>query len=121
MPEFKDRLKSLRQSANLTQSELADKLKVSASTISMYEVGERKPSFEVLEQIADFFNVDTDYLRGKSLHSTYYLDPSVAKQAQQLRDNPGQRLLLDATQDLSQADIDFLLAVIDNLKSRRRQ
>lgn len=61
MPEFKDRLKQMRQSAGLTQSELAEKLGVSTSTVSMYEVGSRKPSFEILEQLADFFNVDTDY------------------------------------------------------------
>ena len=55
MPEFKDRLKQMRQSAGLTQSELAEKLGVSTSTVSMYEVGSRKPSFEILEQLADFF------------------------------------------------------------------
>ena len=32
----------------------------------MYERGEREPSFEVLETIADYFNVDLDYLLGKT-------------------------------------------------------
>ena len=32
----------------------------------MYERGEREPGLETLEVIADFFNVDMDYLLGKS-------------------------------------------------------
>ena len=32
----------------------------------MYERGEREPGLDMLEAIADFFNVDLDYLLGKS-------------------------------------------------------
>ena len=34
----------------------------------MYERGEREPGLETLEAIADYFNVDMDYLLGKSEH-----------------------------------------------------
>lgn len=51
--------------ANLSQSELAEKLGVAASTISMYEVGKREPDFETEEKIADFFNTDLNTLRGR--------------------------------------------------------
>ena len=54
---FKDRLRTLRKSRNLTQNKLADDLKISKSTISMYENGNREPDFETLEVIADYFNV----------------------------------------------------------------
>lgn len=118
MPEFKDRLKQMRQSAGLTQSELAEKLGVSTSTVSMYEVGSRKPSFEILEQLADFFNVDTDYLMGKASRSVYYLDPETAKLAQELKDNPGQRTLFDASKDLSPDDIKVVMTVINGLKKK---
>lgn len=66
MARFKDRLKQLRREQELTQQELAKKLGVSFSSISMYERGEREPSFEMLEMIADFFNVDMNYLLGKT-------------------------------------------------------
>lgn len=36
------------------------------SSINMYERGEREPGIETLEKIADHFNVDIDYLLGKS-------------------------------------------------------
>lgn len=62
MSEFHNVLKSLRQEDNLTQKELGKKLGLSGSAISMYERGEREPELEVLEIIADFFNVSIDYL-----------------------------------------------------------
>ena len=70
MPEFKDMLKYFRMRENLSQSELAEKLGVSASTISMYEVGKREPDFETEEAIADF---NYAKLRLVEAHNTYDL------------------------------------------------
>lgn len=69
MQEFKDMLKFFRMRENLSQSELAEKLGVAASTISMYEVGKREPDFETEEKIADFFNTDLNTLRGRDNES----------------------------------------------------
>lgn len=66
MSNFSDTLKHLRTEKHLSQLELASILGVGKSIISMYESGHRKPSFEVLESIADYFNVDMDYLVGKT-------------------------------------------------------
>ena len=46
--------------------DFAKQIKVSKSSINMYERGEREPGLETLERIADYFNVDMDYLLGKS-------------------------------------------------------
>lgn len=56
----------LRIEYGLTQDEIAKKLGVSKSTIGMWEIGKRLPSPELYEAIADFFNVDMDYLYGRS-------------------------------------------------------
>jgi repressor LexA len=69
MATFSDRFKMLRKQKKLTQIELADKLSIgefdfSPSTISMWENGKRTPPLKTLDLIADFFNVDMDYLRG---------------------------------------------------------
>lgn len=66
MAKFCNRLRLLRNSRSLSQQTLSEKIGVSKSSINMYERGEREPSFETLEAIADFFNVDMDYLLGKS-------------------------------------------------------
>lgn len=66
MAEIKDRIASLRNEKNITQSQLAEELNISPSAIGMYEQGRRKPSYELLEEICDYFNVDMDYLMGRS-------------------------------------------------------
>ena len=63
---FSKQLRKLRQSHKLTQIELAKRLGLSYSAISMYERGERQPNFETLEAIADFFNVPMSTLIEKS-------------------------------------------------------
>lgn len=63
---FKKRLKLLRNEMDLTQEQLSEKLNIARTTVSAYETGNREPDFETLELIADFFNVDIDYLLGKT-------------------------------------------------------
>lgn len=63
---FGDRLRELRTEKQLSQSEFAKQVHLTKSAVNMYERGEREPSFEVLEKIADYFNVDLDYLLGKT-------------------------------------------------------
>lgn len=69
MSLFGSRLRQLRKEDNLTQKELAAKLGLAFSTISMYERGIREPDFETTEAIADYFNVSMDFLLGKSTNS----------------------------------------------------
>ena len=66
MANFSERLTKLRMEKHLTQEKFANILGVSKSTVSMYENGNRTPSFEIEEKIADYFNVDLEFLRGRS-------------------------------------------------------
>lgn len=59
-------IKLLREERRMSQDDLADALKVGRSTIAMYEGGKRKPRQDMLETIADYFNVDMDYLYGRT-------------------------------------------------------
>lgn len=72
MATFADRIKQLRQEKDLTQAELSDILNIGRSALAMYELGKRVPKYETIDRFADFFNVSTDYLRGKtaSRHGT---------------------------------------------------
>ena len=59
-------LKKLRKEKGITQEELGKILGVTTSMVGMYETNARKPSYEVLLKMADYFGVSTDYLLGKS-------------------------------------------------------
>ena len=76
MAQFDNILKLLRSERNMSQQELADALGISKSSINMYERGERQPNFELLETIADFFNVDIDYLLGRTNKTTKIITPN---------------------------------------------
>lgn len=52
----------LRESRGLSNSELADKLELSPSTITRLENGERNASIKTLKKLASFYNVSVDKL-----------------------------------------------------------
>lgn len=66
MATMGQRIKELRQSLGMTQLALSEAIGVSKSAIGMYETDKREPDNKTLDCIADFFNVDLDYLYGKS-------------------------------------------------------
>lgn len=61
---FKERLKQLR--GDTSQDVVADKIGISRATLSYYESGVRKPDINVLNAIAEYYKVSTDYLLGRS-------------------------------------------------------
>ena len=55
-------LKVYRQKNGIKQAELAEKLGVANSTVSMWETGDRKPDIIVLKKLAEIFGCTTDEL-----------------------------------------------------------
>ena len=53
-----------RKKLGLSQAELASKLKISQKSISKYERGTRRPSYETLLAMSSIFGVSVDYLIG---------------------------------------------------------
>ena len=66
MAEFKDIIKKLRSEKNWSQAMLAEELNAGVSTVASWEVGKRLPGRPNMEQLSDIFNVDIDYLYGKT-------------------------------------------------------
>lgn len=56
------RIALLRRSAGMSQQEMAQKLKISASAVGMYEQGRREPSVQTLSDMARLFGVSIDFL-----------------------------------------------------------
>lgn len=67
-----ERLRKLRLERKLTQKELGKKVNVTKVSISGYENGIRNPDTETLQALADFFDVSTDYLLGRTEESDWY-------------------------------------------------
>lgn len=57
-------LSTLRRNADMTQSELADKLNLTRQAISRYEKGDSFPDISILVKIAEIFNLSIDELIG---------------------------------------------------------
>lgn len=63
---FGDRLRELRKSRGLQQSELGRIFELSPSAIGSYERGLREPAFKHLIGFANYFKVSTDYILGNT-------------------------------------------------------
>ena len=63
------RIAEQRKLLGLSQEELATKLNISQKSISKYERGDRRPSYEVLVAMASLFGVSVDYLLGNTSNS----------------------------------------------------
>ena len=62
---FPARLKAARELRQISQSDLAEKAGLPPTSISHFEAGSRKPSFDNLRRLADKLDVTADYLLGR--------------------------------------------------------
>lgn len=61
-----NRLKLLREENGLIQKDIAKLLNVSIPAVNQYESGKRDMSTDTVVKLAEYFNVSTDYLLGKT-------------------------------------------------------
>ena len=66
MFSFSDRLKELRKQKSLSQKALGEFVGLSERGIQNYELGNNKPTSDILIKLADYFDVSVDYLLGRS-------------------------------------------------------
>lgn len=59
---FPEKLKALRLKHTLTQEELGEKLYLSRTSISNYEIGKNEPNIETIIAISDLFKISIDEL-----------------------------------------------------------
>lgn len=118
------RLKELRLKHNYTGEEIGSKLQVSKSAISMWEKDLRSPSADLIEKFATIYGVSTDYIiTGKDNNITndsYYYDTEVAELAEQIKNDPELRILLDAKRNLSKQDMKAIINITKSLLQRER-
>ena len=60
------RLKELRIAKKLYQKDVASAIGIDRTTYVKYELGQSEPNFEILQQLADFFDVSVDYILNRT-------------------------------------------------------
>lgn len=96
---FANQLKYLRQSQELSQVQLAQKLGVTKQTVSNWENDNIMPSVEMIIRIADYFHVSTDYLLDRKIFRSD--DKSIIN-----------------TTGLSQKQVEHICLIIEDLRNR---
>lgn len=66
MIKFAERLRELRKERHVTQKDMGEILGIQLRSYQCYESGDRRPDYEKLVALADYFDVTTDYLLGRS-------------------------------------------------------
>ena len=110
-----EKIKELADKQGISLNILEEKLGFSRNTI--YNMKKSTPNIERISKIADYFNVSTDYLLGRTEN------PNIAKDGDasaplDLRDIAAQSMLFDG-KPLTEEDIDFITAVLEaHLKNK---
>lgn len=111
---FCDVLRSLRLKSGLSQEELGKKLGLAKSTISMYESGTREPNLEVLEAIADTFNVDMNTLTDSKVSAD--LSSELQEYLEELKNRSEMRMLFSLAKGATKEDVMQAVKIIEALK-----
>jgi len=125
---LKERLKELRNEKGITQEELSNYLNVSRSTIAGYETGKRKPEYETLQKLANYFNVSLDYLLGSSnerssadkIKNAISDDKELQETWEQISQRENLQLLFKQTKDLDDSTIKQIIRIIKAIEDEEQ-
>lgn len=113
-PTF-EKVRELARKKGLSLNQVEEKLGYSKNTL--YSLKRQKVSSERLQEIADYFNVSTDYLLGRTDNLKIATDGD-ASAPLDLRNIAAQSMLFDG-KPLTEEDIDFITAVLEaHLKNK---
>lgn len=120
MEDFAQRMRRLMKEKNITATELVERTGISKGTISRYLSGSFLPKQQRTELIARSLGVSPTYLILAEDDTDYYTDADTARLAQELKDNPDYRALLDASRTLKPEAIKEVIEFIKFQKSKER-
>lgn len=105
---------------------------IPASTFSDWKKGKSSPKRDKIEKIANFFDINPDWLAGTSdikiklknnlneQEQSYYLNPETSKIAQEIYDNKELSLLFDAAKDAEPEDLQTIHSMLMALKRKEK-
>lgn len=110
-----EKIKELAKSRGISLAKLEESL--GYSTNYFYTLKTKTPNSDRLQEIADYFNVSTDYLLGRTENPTI-ANNGDASAPFDLRDIAARSMLFDG-KPLTEEDIDFITAVLEaHLKNK---
>ena len=116
---LKTRLKELRAEKRITQEQLAEAVGLERSSIGKYEGNQNVvPSVEILNAIADYFGVTTDYLLGRT--NLYIKISSNASMVAEASEDCSLAFNRKEFEGLTQSEIDKLAIYAEGLKAGRQ-
>lgn len=107
-------IKELRSKMKISQKELADRLNVSRSTISMWETGASQPDFDNVLKIAEIFDVSVDYLIGREA------DSDTSKPSENITFDDFTFAFHNETSSLTESEKELLLSMARKLNEAKK-
>lgn len=117
-PTMITRLRDLRESHGVRQSEVAEAINCSQAVYSRYENGERTPSPDTIKALANFFGVTVDYLLGVDNPISANLLPDVSGS---MRATPDMRVAVTGPDGMTQTLLHETLHYMGNPPSQATQ
>ena len=131
-----DIIKTLREHSNMTQDEFAKQVAgVTFQAVSTWERGEREPRMGVIQKLSDYYDIPksllidgspADLLRILNSKENYANTSSMTPSngdlntlREQLRRQPGMRILFDRGKELTSSQMDAVLRVVDEILKDR--
>ncbi|WP_010529436.1 helix-turn-helix domain-containing protein [Lentibacillus jeotgali] len=122
MSLLSERLKTYREelkknNKKWTQQYVAEKIGVARVTYTAYERGTKTPPLDIINQIADLFDIDTDYLHGRTN------DPSkgVDEELKELLNDPQTDLMFNNWRTMTDEERREVLDTIEYLHFKRKR
>lgn len=117
---IKERLRLLREEKGLLQKDIAELLNISTSAYGYYEQGKRTPDIHVIQVLAEFYNISSDWLIGLTDlrdPKREFTNEKISKIIEEL--DPDITLQLYNLKNLSNEEKESLMIFLEGLKARR--
>ena len=116
---FYDNFLKLCQQRGISVYKATKDMGIGQATATRWKQGTATPKADTLQKIADYFGVTTDYLltgeTKKSPASALTEDEELNELLEELKNNPGKRLLFSKTKNATKEDIEKIVAMVDIL------
>lgn len=118
---FSKNLKQIMQEKHVTQSDIANELHLSKSTVNSWVNGFRMPRMDKIALLADFLGVKKSDFFDDMDNIEYYSNPETREIAQEIYENKELSLLFDAARNADPEDLEMVHNMLLALKRKEQK